>query len=70
MLERGAGANLADEPLRPHRGGDLRPQDLDRDLAAVLHVLGDVDDCHPALSNSGPDAISVGQGLDERRDEV
>ena len=45
---RGGDVDLAEEPLAAERGGDLGVEDLDRDAAVVLVVLGQVDRGHPA----------------------
>ena len=40
----------------------LRMEDFDRDLAVVLHVLGEIDRGHPAAAQLPLDRVSVGQG--------
>ena len=41
---------------------ELGVQDLDRDLAGVLDVLGEVDGGHAALAQLALEAIAVGEG--------
>jgi hypothetical protein len=43
-------------------GGEIGPQDLDRDLATLLQVLGEMDGGHAALAQRTLDAIAVGEG--------
>ena len=61
MLQVGGGLDLAEEPLGADHGGELGPQHLDRDLAVVLEVLGEVDGGHAALAELALDAVAVGQ---------
>ena len=46
----------------PMTARELRVEDLDRDLAAVLQVLGEVDGGHAALAELALEAVAVGQG--------
>jgi hypothetical protein len=46
VLERGAGGDLLDEPLGAEHGGQLRLEGLERHLAVVLEVLGQVHGGH------------------------
>ena len=50
MVQPGGDVDLAEEPLPADRGGDLGVEDLDRDAAVVLLVLGQVDRGHPAAA--------------------
>ena len=59
-------ADLAQEALRAERGRQGRVEDLDRDLAAVLAVLGEIHRRHPAA----PDLAFDGVALGERRGEL
>jgi hypothetical protein len=61
MLEIGGGGDLGQEPLGPDDGGKFGAQDLDRHLAVVLEVFGQVDGGHAALAELALDAIAVGQ---------
>ena len=64
MLQVGDRLDLAQEPLGADDGGELGPQHLDGDLAAVLEVVGEVDRRHAALAELALDAVAVGdQGL-------
>ena len=62
MLQRGGGLDLHHEPLGAEHGGELGLQDLERDLAVVLEVLGEVDGGHAALAELALDAVAVGEG--------
>ena len=62
MLQRGDRLDLAEEPLGADHRGQLGPQHLDRDLAPVLEVLGEVDGGHAALAELALDPVAVGEG--------
>ena len=53
--------DLAQKPLRPQRRSEFRPQHLERHLAVVLQVLGEVDGGHAAGADLALDAIAVDQ---------
>jgi hypothetical protein len=46
VLEPGGKFDLALEPIRPERGGELGEQDLQGDRALVLEVPGQIDRRH------------------------
>jgi hypothetical protein len=62
--------DLAEEPVAAQGGGDFRTQHLDRHLAAVLHVLGQVDRGHAARADFPLDAVAVGEGGGETSHNV
>ena len=62
MLQVGGGLDLAQESLGADHGGELGAQHLDRDLAVVLEVVGEVDRGHAARAELALDAVAVGQG--------
>ena len=62
MLELGDDVDLAEEPLGAQRRGELGPQDLERDLAVVLEVVGEVDGGHAALAELALDAVAAAEG--------
>ncbi len=62
MLQRCRGLDLDHEPLGSEHRGEFGLQDLDRDLAVVLQVLGEVDRGHSARTEFALDAIAVGEG--------
>ena len=70
MAEVGGGLDLAEEALPADGGRELGLEHLDRDLAAVLQVLGEVHRRHPALAELALDAIAVRQGRGETRDTL
>ena len=50
VLELGRERDLAPEPLRAERRGELRVKNLESDRPAVLGIVGEVDRRHPAAS--------------------
>ncbi len=62
VLQRRGGRDLLDEPLGAEDGGELGLEDLERHLALVLEVLGQVHRGHAALAQLALDAVAVGQG--------
>ena len=48
MVELRRDLDLLEEPTDRNRRGQLRPQHLDGNAPIVLHVLGQIDGCHPA----------------------
>ena len=54
--------DLAQKPLGADRGRDLGPQHLDRDLAAVPEVFGDVHRRHAAATQDPLDPVAVAEG--------
>jgi hypothetical protein len=62
VLECGDRPDLKEKPFGAHGSGQLGFQDLDRDLAVVLQVLGEVDRGHAALAQLALEAVAVGQG--------
>ncbi len=50
MLEAGGGADLAQEALGAEGGAQLGVEDLERDGAVVLEVVGEVDARHAAAA--------------------
>jgi hypothetical protein len=57
--------DLPEEPLRADLEGDLGAQHLERHLAVVLQVLGEVHGGHAALAQLALDAVAVRQGPGE-----
>ena len=66
MLEPGGEPDLALEPLRAERRGQLRMQDLEGDGAVVPNVPGEVDRGHAAAPELALEAVAVAQGGLER----
>ena len=66
MLERGARADFAHEPLGADCGRHFGPQDLDGDVSAMLQIFGEIDRRHPTVTQLPSDAIAVGQCRGER----
>ena len=62
VLQVGDGLDLAQEPLGADHRGELRPEDLDGDLAIVLQVLGEIHRGHAAGAQLPLDPVAVGQG--------
>jgi hypothetical protein len=65
MGESGDEADLAEEPLRPDRKGQLGAKDLDGDLASVAQVAREIDRGHPTLADETLDLIAAWQGCAE-----
>src|SRR3990172_1952540 len=53
--------DLPQEPLRAQQGRELGLQNLDRDLAVVLEVLGEVDSSHASAAELALKPVAVGQ---------
>ena len=62
MLQIRRGLDLGQKPLGADDGGELGAQDLDRDLAVVLQILGEVHRGHAARAELPLDAVAVGEG--------
>ena len=59
VLEVRGGANLCEKPLRTDDRRQFGLEDLDRNVAAVPEVLGEVDRGHPTLAERPLDAAPV-----------
>jgi hypothetical protein len=62
MIEPGDDLDLAIEPLRPEHGAELRSEHLDRHLAAMLQIVGQVDRRHAAVADLALDGVAAGEG--------
>ena len=62
MLQAGRHLDFAEEPLAAERGGELGPQHLERHLAPVPEILGEVHRGHAAGADLPLDAVAVGEG--------
>ena len=62
VLEVGGDSDLAQEAVGAERGGELRPEHLDRDLPVVLEVPGEKHRRHAALADLSLDLVPVPQG--------
>ena len=60
VLELGSDLDLAEEPFRAKGGGQLGPQYLDRHLAMVFQILGEVHRRHAAGTHLFLDGVAVG----------
>ena len=70
MLQRGGGPDLGDEPLGADGGGQLRLEDLDRDLPIVLQVLGEEHRGHPSFAQLAFDPVTIGEERGEPLGDV
>ena len=61
MLQPRGDLDLAAEPLGAERRREVGAQHLDRHLAVVLEVFGEIDHRHPALAELALDAVAVGE---------
>ena len=65
MLEIGGDFNLFEKPFGAEYSGELWSQHLDRDLALVLEVLGEVHGRHATFTESALDPVAVGESRGE-----
>ncbi len=65
VLEIRCGFDLLHEPLGTKHRGERGSEDLDRDLAVVLDVVGEIDGCHAAFTQMPLDPVAVGEGCGE-----
>ncbi len=70
MLELGRDPDLAQEPLGADRGGDLRIEHLDRDLALVAAVARQVDERHTPAADLPLDDVAVAEDLLDLVEEI
>jgi hypothetical protein len=70
VLQVGGRLDLGEESLGPHHGGELGLQDLERDLALVLEVVGEVDGRHAALAELALDTVAAFEGRVQAGDRV
>ena len=59
MLQVGRDLDLGQEPLDAEHRAQLGIQDLERDLAVVAHVAGEVDGRHPAATDLAVNGVAV-----------
>ncbi len=62
MLEVSRNLDFGQEPLGTDDCGQLRLQDLQRDLPLVLDVIREIDRSHAALTEFGLDAVAAFEG--------
>ena len=65
MGKTGGDPDLAEKALRPDRGAKVGLEDLDRHLASVLRVLGEVHRRHAAPAELALDQVPVAQGVSQ-----
>ena len=70
MLQARGDADLAQEALGAERRGELGAQHLERDLAVVPEVVGEVDRGHAAAAELALDRVAAGEGRLELREDV
>ena len=61
MLEIGDDPDLTEESLGTERGGELGAENLERNLALVSQVAGEVDSGHATLSQFPLELVAVSQ---------
>ena len=66
MGQLGGDADLAKEALGAYRSGEFMLQDLDRNLALVLPLLGQVHGRHTTLAEYALDRVAIGERAGER----
>jgi hypothetical protein len=62
MLQVGGGLDLGEESLGTEDGRQLGTQHLERDLAVVAYVVGQVHGSHAALAEFPFDAVAIREG--------
>ena len=62
--------DLAQEPLAADRLGELGAQHLDRDIALVLSVAGEIHGRHPAAAEQVAQFVTIGERTSERGGDV
>ena len=62
LTEPASDLDLSQESFCAHQSGQLRAQHLDRDAAAVFHVLRHVDRRHAPAAQLALDGVAVGEG--------
>ncbi len=62
--------DLAEKAVGAYGVSELRIEHLERDLAAVANVLGEIDRRHPAAADLAFDPITAADRGDERGDSV
>jgi hypothetical protein len=70
VLELGRDLDLAEKALSAERGGEVFAQDLNRDLAVVLQVMGQVDGGHATAAELTLDAVAIGQRTAQSLEEI
>src|SRR2546423_15419858 len=62
MAEPGRGPDLPGKPVGAKQRAQFGAEDLDRHLAVVLEVVGQVDGRHSAVAELAQDGVAPGQG--------
>ena len=62
MLQAGGDGNFPEKALRPECGHQLLAQDLESDQAAVLKIVGEIDNGHPTAAQLALDRVATGEG--------
>ena len=70
VLQPGGEADLALEPVRPERGGQLGVEHLERHRPVVPEVLGEVDGGHAPAAELALDRVAVPQSRAEIRQGI
>src|SRR5487761_2103158 len=70
MLQVGRGLDLGQEALAADHGRELGAQDLQRDLAVVLEIVGEINGRHAARAELALEAVAGGEGRGEASGDV
>ena len=62
MIERGGRPDLVGEPLGADQHAQLGPEHLERHLAMMLEIVGQVDRRHAAPAELALDGVAAGEG--------
>ena len=60
-MQASGGFDFEEEAFRAEDGGQVGAEHLDRDLALVLEIVGQVDGRHTTLAELALEAVAVGQ---------
>ena len=67
MVEPGGDLDLGQEAIGAQDGAELGPEHLERHLALVLEIVGQIDRRHPSLAQLPLDAVAIGEDAGQSR---
>lgn len=70
MLQLCGGLDLAQEPFPAYGGGEVRMQNLDRDITFVAEIMGEVHRGHATLPELTFEPVAVGEHGAEPRERI
>jgi hypothetical protein len=66
VVELGGELDFTEKPVSAEHGGQLRAQDLERDVPVKLEIVREVDGGHAALTQLTVEAVAIGERSPER----